>query len=206
MTLVRVGSMCRRKEGTIFNSPGSRSLGETFGPGSIPGEGTYFCINCGAQLSMHETDRLPGCRRCGSARFRRDSIFENHQEHAGTTAELPPPRVVEAPAWIPRVRRELVGSGHFLVYERDDGQVETFAIHRGWTRIGRSPASDICLDDPTVSRRHALIVAEPGVDLRVLDDRSLNGVFVNGAAVEWGRLSDGDRLSIGRFEIYALDN
>jgi pSer/pThr/pTyr-binding forkhead associated (FHA) protein len=104
------------------------------------------------------------------------------------------------------VRRELIGEGHFLVYERDDEQVETFAIRRGWTRIGRSEASDICLDDPTVSRRHALIVAEPGTSLRVLDDRSLNRVFVNGAAVEWGTLRDGDRLSVGRFELYALDN
>jgi hypothetical protein len=155
---------------------------------------------------MRETDRIPSCPRCGSARFRRDSIFENHQDHADTTAELPPPRDVTPPEWIPRVRRELIGAGHFLAYERDDEGVETFPIHRGWTRIGRSPTSDVCLDDPTVSRRHALIVAEPGMDLRVLDDRSLNGVFVNGAVVEWGRLCDGDRLTIGRYQIYALTN
>jgi pSer/pThr/pTyr-binding forkhead associated (FHA) protein len=47
-------------------------------------------------------------------------------------------------------------------------------------------------------------VAEPGKDLRVLDDRSQNGVFVNGAAVEWGTLRDGDRLTVGRYELYAL--
>jgi predicted nucleic acid-binding Zn-ribbon protein len=205
MALVRVGSKYRRKEGTIFDSPGSRSLGETFGPGSIPGAGTYFCINCGSQLSMHETDRLPGCPRCGSARFRRDSIFEDHQEHTPATAEIPVPSKVEPAEWLPQARRELEGEGRFLAYFADD-RVTIFAIRRGWTRIGRSEASDICLDDPTVSRRHALIVAEPGMNLRVLDDRSVNGVFVNGAAVEWGRLSDGDRLTIGRYEIYALDN
>ncbi len=38
----------------------------------------------------------------------------------------------------------------------------------------------------------------------MLDDRSLNGVFVNGAAVEWGPLADGDELAVGRYSLYAL--
>jgi DNA-directed RNA polymerase subunit RPC12/RpoP len=192
------------KEAIIFDSVGSGSLGETFGPGSIPGEGTYFCVNCGTQLSLHETDRVPGCPRCGRARFRRDSIFEDHQEHTGTTTEIAVPGPQEPPEWLPQARRELDGAGHFIAYRGQHEQIAILPIRRGWTRIGRSVASDLCLDDPTVSRRHALIVAEPGKDLRVLDDRSLNGVFVNGAAVEWGRLRDGDRLTVGRFDLYAL--
>jgi pSer/pThr/pTyr-binding forkhead associated (FHA) protein len=72
-----------------------------------------------------------------------------------------------------------------------------------WTRIGRSANADIRLDDPSVSRRHALIVLE-GRSLRILDDRSLNGVFLNGDIVEWGRLHDGDELTIGRYRLYAL--
>ena len=65
-----------------------------------------------------------------------------------------------------------------------DDDVRVFALQREWTRIGRSLAADIRFDDPTVSRRHALIVRQPD-GLRVLDDRSLNGVFVNGERVEW---------------------
>ena len=57
-------------------------------------------------------------------------------------------------------------------------------LEREWTRIGRSLAADVRFDDPTVSRRHALIVRQPD-GVRVLDDRSLNGVFVNGERVEW---------------------
>ncbi len=38
----------------------------------------------------------------------------------------------------------------------------------------------------------------------MLDDRSLNGVFVNGEAVEWAPLADGDRLTVGRFEIHVI--
>jgi pSer/pThr/pTyr-binding forkhead associated (FHA) protein len=87
----------------------------------------------------------------------------------------------------------------------EDGEIEVFAIERGWTRIGRSVAADVRLDDPSVSRRHALVVAEPGKGLHVLDDRSLNGVFVNGESVEWGPIEDGDELSIGRYTLYVLE-
>ena len=38
----------------------------------------------------------------------------------------------------------------------------------------------------------------------MLDDRSLNGVFVNGETVEWGPLRDGDELGIGRYSLYVV--
>ena len=79
-----------------------------------------------------------------------------------------------------------------------------YALQREWTRIGRSLAADIRFDDPTVSRRHALIVRQPD-GLRVLDDRSLNGVFVNGERVEWSALADSDEIVIGRHRLYFLD-
>ena len=59
-------------------------------------------------------------------------------------------------------------------------------------------------DDPTVSRRHALIVRQPD-GVRVLDDRSLNGVFVNGERVEWRELKDGDDIVVGRYRLTFLD-
>jgi pSer/pThr/pTyr-binding forkhead associated (FHA) protein len=58
-------------------------------------------------------------------------------------------------------------------------------------------------DDPTVSRRHALIVRQPD-GVRVLDDRSLNGVFVNGERVEWRALRDGDEIVVGRYHLQYL--
>ena len=79
-----------------------------------------------------------------------------------------------------------------------------YALTREWTRIGRSLAADIRFDDPTVSRRHALIVRQPD-GLRVLDDRSLNGVFVNGERVEWSTLADGDEVVIGRHHLHFVD-
>ena len=59
-------------------------------------------------------------------------------------------------------------------------------------------------DDPTVSRRHALIVRQAD-GVRVLDDRSLNGVFVNGERVEWRVLSDGDEIVVGRYRLHFLE-
>ena len=75
---------------------------------------------------------------------------------------------------------------------------------REWTRVGRSLAADVRFDDPTVSRRHALIVRQAD-GVRVLDDRCLNGVFVNGERVEWRALPDGDEIVVGRYRLHFLD-
>jgi pSer/pThr/pTyr-binding forkhead associated (FHA) protein len=39
----------------------------------------------------------------------------------------------------------------------------------------------------------------------VLDDRSLNGVFVNGERIEWHPLRDGDELVVGRHRLSFVD-
>jgi predicted nucleic acid-binding Zn-ribbon protein len=172
--------------------------------GAVPGSGTYFCASCGSQLSLRENDQLPGCPRCGAGEYRRDSIFAAMQEH-GQTAEMALPASSPLPDWLPSAREMLPGPGRYVALRDDEVEVEVFAIAPGWTRIGRSANADIRLDDPSVSRRHALIVSERPEALRVLDDRSLNGVFLNGEIVEWGRLGDGDELTIGRYNLFVLE-
>jgi len=81
--------------------------------------------------------------------------------------------------------------------------VRTLPLAEGWTRIGRSLSADVRFDDPTVSRRHALIHRD-GEQGRVLDDRSLNGVFLNGDRVDWHELEDGDEVAVGRFRLHFL--
>jgi hypothetical protein len=153
---------------------------------------------------MQETDELPDCARCGSSQYRRDSIFAAHQDHSGTTAEFAVPGTREPPGWLQEVREMQAKAGYWMAMKSEEGRLRTFRIERGWTRIGRSLTADLRIDDPSVSRRHALIVAEPGKELRVLDDRSLNGVFVNGRMIEWGPLRDGDCLTIGRYSLYVI--
>jgi pSer/pThr/pTyr-binding forkhead associated (FHA) protein len=64
------------------------------------------------------------------------------------------------------------------------------------TRIGRRANSDIVLDDTTVSRRHALVLEREGASV-IADDRSRNGVFVNGHRVREAPLRHGDEVRIG---------
>jgi pSer/pThr/pTyr-binding forkhead associated (FHA) protein len=100
-------------------------------------------------------------------------------------------------AWLADARLRIERPGDYLAFE-DQGELRLVALEREWTRIGRSLAADVRFDDPTVSRRHALIVRQAD-GVRVLDDRSLNGVFVNGERIEWRSLKDGDEIVIGRY-------
>jgi pSer/pThr/pTyr-binding forkhead associated (FHA) protein len=126
------------------------------------------------------------------------------QEHGTTTVEFPTPSQSVPSGWLEDARAALPGEGRYLV-GRGEESIQIFRIEEGWTRIGRSVAADIRLDHPSVSRRHALIISEADTCLRVLDDRSLNGVLVNGEEIEWGKLEDGDELRIGRFQLFMLE-
>jgi pSer/pThr/pTyr-binding forkhead associated (FHA) protein len=112
------------------------------------------------------------------------------------------PSEQEREALVAAARQEVVEPGEYLAYE-DGGRVRVVALSKEWTRVGRSLAADVRFDDPTVSRRHALIVRQPD-GVRVLDDRSLNGVFVNGERVEWRALADGDEIVVGRYRLQYL--
>jgi DNA-directed RNA polymerase subunit RPC12/RpoP len=188
---------------SIFNSADTHPVGEAFPSGSMPGEGTYFCLVCGTQLSLRETDELPDCARCGAGRFRRDSIFSSLQEHGSPTVEFALPSDREPPAWVDEAREQLTEPGYHLAM-RKRSEVVIFHLSEEWTRIGRCETADVCLDDPSVSRRHAILATESDRPPRVLDDRSLNGVLVNGRKVDFAELEPGDELTIGRYRLYLL--
>ena len=64
------------------------------------------------------------------------------------------------------------------------------------TRIGRLPDNDIVLDDPNVSRHHAVII-DTGTSFVVSDLRSANGVDAPGERIRASvTLADGDRIRI----------
>ena len=161
--------------------------------------GSLFCVSCGWAFSLASIKSLPECPNCGGRRFRRASLFEDHAVDEGSVAA---PEA--SPEWLVEARAELEQAGHYLAFEEGDGAYAVIRLEPGWTRIGRSGAADVRLDDPTVSRRHALVYREPTGGTRILDDRSLNGVFLNGDRVELHELEDGDRLAVGRFTLYFL--
>src|SRR5436309_2051704 len=80
----------------------------------------------------------------------------------------------DADALLAAARDAIEAPGAYLVFQ-DTDCVRTVPMTGGRMRIGRSLSADLRFEDPTVSRRHAVLVAE-GDDVRVLDDRSLNGV------------------------------
>ena len=55
-----------------------------------------------------------------------------------------------------------------------------------------------------VERAHVNARAVHEDAVRILDDRSLNGVFVNGARVDMRELEDGDQVAIGRFNLHFI--
>nr|WP_192900713.1 MULTISPECIES: FHA domain-containing protein [unclassified Microbacterium] len=68
------------------------------------------------------------------------------------------------------------------------------------TTVGRHPDADIFFDDVTVSRRHAEIT-RVGRAFEIVDQRSLNGTYVNGERVDRDTLSNGAEVRIGKFRL-----
>jgi pSer/pThr/pTyr-binding forkhead associated (FHA) protein len=68
------------------------------------------------------------------------------------------------------------------------------------TLIGRSEHNDVCLPSPYLSRHHAVIVGTPE-GYYVVDLNSVNGLQVNGRAVERAVLCDQDLLAVGPFRL-----
>ena len=140
-----------------------------------------------------------------------DPRFDFDVQSTGTLPGISPDAITlageaarrEPPAWLAEARASVPSAGRYLAFEQDGRRV-VVPLSREWTRIGRSLAADVRFDDATVSRRHALVAVEEG-GVRVLDDRSLNGIQVNGRRVEWSPLADGDAISIGRHVLYFLD-
>jgi pSer/pThr/pTyr-binding forkhead associated (FHA) protein len=77
----------------------------------------------------------------------------------------------------------------------------TFRLRPGAVKtVGRAPRADFIVDAALVSRLHCRLTAGDD-DLEVVDLSSTNGTFVNDKRVKKARLSDGDRLRVGRVEL-----
>ena len=64
------------------------------------------------------------------------------------------------------------------------------------TRIGRGPEVDLVFPDAAMSKEHASLEWADG-RLRLRDLGSMNGIRVNGAAVQVADLKHGDRFQLG---------
>ena len=148
-----------------------------------------YCPSCGFQNS--ETSNY--CSKCGSLLAVDEPgdptltlFLEDVDGEAGLTAARAP------------------STGRALVVRSGGGRTgESFALDRERTSIGRSPDCEVFLDDVTVSRRHAVVVAAEG-QTRIEDQGSLNGTYVNRRRIDTAELHDGDEIQIGKYRLIYL--
>jgi hypothetical protein len=146
-----------------------------------------YCPECGFQNP--ETANF--CAKCGSALVR--------EAGGETTMSMP---ADETPEELSALDETIAGPA--LVVRSGGGRAgETFRPADDRTLIGRSPDCDIFLDDVTVSRRHAELLANEG-RFTIRDLGSLNGTFVNRRRIESVELEDDDEVQIGKYRMTFL--
>ncbi len=92
-----------------------------------------------------------------------------------------------------------------LVVKRGPNAGFRFLLGQTVTSAGRHPGNDICLDDLTVSRRHAEFQLR-GSEFHLVDFGSLNGTYVNREPIDSIVLADGDEIQMGKFRLVFLSD
>ncbi len=87
---------------------------------------------------------------------------------------------------------------YILSILNDDITSSSWLLPNGIHKIGRLEDKEIILEDITVSKNHAYISVDDD-ELKIFDEGSTNGIFVNGEMVESSVLSSGTRLQIGKY-------
>ena len=97
------------------------------------------------------------------------------------------------------------GESAMVFIHRGPARGSRFLITAEGVTIGRSPSSEIFLDDVTVSRTHASINSEGG-EFIFTDAGSLNGSYINNVQSATHHLSTGDEIQIGKFHMLFISN
>ena len=87
-----------------------------------------------------------------------------------------------------------------VVVHRGASKGARFLIAQDRSSIGRSPESEIFLDDVTVSRSHA-VIERSGQGFLLTDLGSLNGTYINNQSLNSKELVCGDEIQIGKFHL-----
>jgi pSer/pThr/pTyr-binding forkhead associated (FHA) protein len=158
------------------------------------------CPACGKPI--HPEDRF--CAACGAALAQAEEL-----DQTGAITAIPGsgPATGTGPAAAlgSGIHRELPTGSALLVVHRGPAEGSEFLLpaDADVVGVGRSPESDVFLDDVTVSRRHAEF--RRGADgWSVRDVGSLNGTYVNRVRVDDQRLAGGDEVQIGKFRFVFL--
>ena len=85
--------------------------------------------------------------------------------------------------------------GAEIILLHEDNIIHKYAIMQAETTIGRAAGSDILIENPGVSRHHAVIKEKAG-KFFIEDKGSANGTFINGEKITTKELKDGDLIQI----------
>lgn len=83
-----------------------------------------------------------------------------------------------------------------LVILKGGGEGHELPLDREKISLGRGPGVDLAIDDPTMSREHAVFELDRE-GYRVRDLGSTNGVVVNDIPAQAADLEHGDRIGLG---------
>lgn len=81
----------------------------------------------------------------------------------------------------------------------NDENKTRYPLTRTICRVGRSKDNEVCLDDSSVSRRHAEIHRTSEGKFEIIDTNSTNGVYINNEKIGKAELNEDDLLEIGDF-------
>jgi pSer/pThr/pTyr-binding forkhead associated (FHA) protein len=73
-------------------------------------------------------------------------------------------------------------------------------ITRDVTVVGRRDYCDVIIDDPSLSKRHCVLVKTDGL-LVIRDLGTTNGTKVKGQRIRWAALLPDDRISMGSYKV-----
>ena len=89
---------------------------------------------------------------------------------------------------------------YILSLLNDETKSSSWLLTNGIHKIGRLETKEIILDDVTVSRNHAFISVDDETVI-IADEKSTNGIFVNGELTDESVLTSGSRIQIGKFNL-----
>lgn len=173
--------------------------------------GYQSAADSAAGTSTSETPREPdgpiSCPSCGTA----NTSDSNYCRRCGTRLVSVDPSEItlsyspaEQDTGVSLLHPGAVSGTVLLIRAGGGREGEVISLTGDVLTIGRSPHSDLFLDDVTVSRHHARILRD-GNEFLVEDLNSLNGTYVNRKRIERHRLSDGDELQIGKYKLAFIE-
>lgn len=117
------------------------------------------------------------------------------------------PKIVDPTTEIPLLPNEYLeaidqlSDDHALLFSFRGSITESYLLDKDSVEIGRDIDADILLNDPSVSRKHVVIIRKDK-KFYIKDCGSLNGTYVNRKVQdEECELSPGDEIQIGKYRL-----